>query len=128
MRSGKLHRLGHRNVTDWDGAADTRLATYGTLAPGRVNHHRLAGLKGRWRQGTVRGRLVDAGWGAALGYPGLVLDPLGPVVEVHLFESPELPDHWPRLDAFEGTGYRRVVAPVRTADGELAAWIYVVAA
>ncbi len=66
--------------------------------------------------------------GAALGYPGLVLDPLGPVVEVHLFESLELPDHWARLDAFEGTGYRRVVTPVRTADGELMAWIYVVAA
>jgi gamma-glutamylcyclotransferase (GGCT)/AIG2-like uncharacterized protein YtfP len=115
-------------MTGRDKAADTRLATYGTLAPGRVNHHRLAGLKGRWQQGTVRGRLVDAGWAAALGYPGLVLDPLGPVVEVYLFESAELPDHWPRLDEFEGTGYRRVVTQVRTADGELDAWIYVTAA
>ena len=51
-----------------------------------------------------------------------------PVIEVHLFESAELPDHWPRLDAFEGTGYRRVVTQVRTADGELDAWIYVIAA
>ena len=109
-------------------AADTRLATYGTLAPGRVNHHRLAGLKGQWQQGTVRGRLAGAGWAAALGYPGLVLDPLGPVVEVYLFESAELPDHWPRLDEFEGPGYRRVVTQVRTADGELDAWIYVIAA
>lgn len=25
---------------------DHRLATYGTLAPGRVNHHQLAGLAG----------------------------------------------------------------------------------
>ena len=112
----------------WDRATDTRFATYGTLAPGRVNHQKLAGLNGRWQQGTVRGRLVDAGWGAALGYPGLVLDPLGPVVEVYLFESLELPDHWPRLDEFEGTGYRRVVTQVRTADGELNAWIYVIAA
>ena len=110
-----------------DRAADTRFATYGTLAPGRVNHHQLAGLKGRWQQGTVRGRLVDAGWAAALGHPGLVLDPLGPVVEVYLFESAELPDHWPRLDEFEGTGYRRVVTQVHTADGELDAWIYVTA-
>jgi gamma-glutamylcyclotransferase (GGCT)/AIG2-like uncharacterized protein YtfP len=109
-------------------AADTRLATYGTLAPGRANHHQLAGLKGRWQQGTVRGRLAEAGWGAALGYPGLVLDPLGPAVEVHLFQSAELPDHWPRLDEFEGTGYRRVVTKVRTADGELEAWIYELAA
>ena len=67
-------------------------------------------------------------WAVALGYPGQMLDPLGPVVEVHLFESAELPDHWPRLDAFEGTGYRRVVTQVCTADRELAAWIYVVAA
>lgn len=113
---------------DRDSATDTRLATYGTLAPGRVNHHRLAGLNGRWRQGTVRGRLVDAGWGAALGCPGLVLDPRGAVVEVHLFESLDLLERWPRLDAFEGTGYRRVVTPVRTADGDLPAWIYVLAA
>ena len=115
-------------MTGRDRAADTRLATYGTLAPGRVNHHRLAGLKGQWQQGTVRGRLADAGWGAALGYPGLILDPLGPVVEVYLFKSEELPDHWPRLDEFEGPGYRRVVTQVRTADGELDAWIYVIAA
>ena len=115
-------------VTGRDRAADTRLATYGTLAPGRVNHQRLAGLEGRWQKGTVRGRLVDAGWGAALGYPGLVLDPQAPLVEVDLFESADLPDHWPRLDAFEGAGYQRVVTPVRTADGELDAWIYVIAA
>lgn len=112
-------------MTGSDGAADTRLATYGTLAAGRDNHHQLAALTGQWRQGTVRGRLSDAGWAAAFGYPGLVLDPLGSLVEVHLFESAELPNHWQRLDAFEGSGYRRVVTQVRTADGELEAWIYV---
>jgi gamma-glutamylcyclotransferase (GGCT)/AIG2-like uncharacterized protein YtfP len=127
MKLGSFTGSGVR-MTGWDRAADTRLATYGTLAPGRVNHHQLAGLKGRWQQGTVRGRLVDAGWGAALGHPGLVLDPLGPVVEVYLFESAELPDNWSRLDEFEGTGYRRVVTQVRTANGELDAWIYVIAA
>ena len=106
--------------------AETRLATYGTLAPGRVNHGQLAELEGVWREGTVMGRLVEAGWGAALGYPGLILDPAGPAVEVHLFESAELPDHWPRLDAFEGPGYRRDVTQVTTEDGVLAAWIYVI--
>jgi gamma-glutamylcyclotransferase (GGCT)/AIG2-like uncharacterized protein YtfP len=84
-------------------------------------------LKGRWRQGTVRGRLVDSGWGAALGFPGLLLDPQGAAVEVHVLESPELPEHWARLDAFEGPGYRRVVTQVATAGGALDAWIYVVA-
>jgi gamma-glutamylcyclotransferase (GGCT)/AIG2-like uncharacterized protein YtfP len=109
-------------------AETTRLAIYGTLAPGRANHHQLAALKGKWQQGTVRGRLVDAGWGAALGSPGLNLDPEGPVVEVYLFESADLPDHWPRLDAFEGPGYERVMTRVQTADGEVDAWIYVIAA
>ena len=107
-------------------SAATRLATYGTLAPGRANHHQLAELKGEWRQGTVRGRLVEAGWGAELGYPGLILDPSGDVINVYVFESPELPDHWPRLDAFEGAGYRRVVTQVSTAEGDLDASIYVV--
>ena len=127
VKRGSFSGAGIR-MTAWDRAADTRLATYGTLAPGRVNHHQLTGLQGQWQQGTVRGRLADAGWAAALGYRGLVLDPLGPVVEVYLFESADLPDHWPRLDAFEGTGYRRVVTQVRTSDGELDAWIYVLAA
>ena len=104
----------------------SRLATYGTLAPGRVNHHQLADLAGHWRPGTVRGRLVEAGWGAAHGYPGLILDPSGEDVEVHLFESADLADHWPRLDAFEGPGYRRVVTQVATEDGALEASIYVI--
>ncbi len=109
-------------------SADTRLATYGTLAPGRVNHHQLAELKGIWRRGTVRGRLITAGWGAKLGYPGLVLDTSGAAIEVDVFESPELPGHWLRLDAFEGSGYRRVVTQVSAANGELDASIYVVEA
>ena len=107
-----------------DLSALMRLATYGTLAPGRVNHAKLADLTGRWRQGMVRGRLVEAGWGADLGFPGLVLDPAGQAVEVSLFESADLPDHWARLDAFEGPGYRRVVTRVATPDGEVEASIY----
>jgi gamma-glutamylcyclotransferase (GGCT)/AIG2-like uncharacterized protein YtfP len=108
-------------------APDTRLATYGSLSPGQVNHHEVAMLKGHWRRGTVRGNRIEAGWGSTLGFPGLVLDPAGPIVDVHLFESPDLPDHWTRLDDFEGPGYRRVATQVRTADGEVSAWIYVIA-
>jgi gamma-glutamylcyclotransferase (GGCT)/AIG2-like uncharacterized protein YtfP len=108
-------------------AADTRLATYGTLSPGQRNHHQLAGLEGRWRRGTVRGRLGAAGWAAPLGFPALVLDSAGPLVDVHLFESSDLPDHWSRLDDFEGAEYRRVVTQVSTSDGDVPAWIYVLA-
>ena len=103
----------------------TRLATYGTLAPGRPNHHQLDGLAGRWLPGRVHGRLVKTGWGAELGFPALVLDPAGAAVEVQLFESADLPEHWSRLDSFEGSGYRRVVTSVETAEGELMASIYV---
>jgi gamma-glutamylcyclotransferase (GGCT)/AIG2-like uncharacterized protein YtfP len=108
-------------------APDTRLAVYGTLAPGRVNHHQISALAGTWQRGTVRGQLFSSGWGAALGFPGLLLDPLGPSVEVDLFESAELPEHWKRLDEFEGRGYRRVVTTVNTEGGERSAWIYVLA-
>jgi gamma-glutamylcyclotransferase (GGCT)/AIG2-like uncharacterized protein YtfP len=112
-----------------DQGADTRLAVYGTLAPGQPNHGQLAGLRGHWRAGSVRGKLTPAGWAAAAGYPGLVLDPAGPDVRVQLFESPELPAHWARLDEFEGREYRRVATRVRTAEGdEVDAWIYVLAA
>ena len=106
---------------------DTRLATYGTLAPGRPNHGQLAGLSGRWLAGRVRGSLVQEGWGAELGYPGLILDAGGPLVEVDVFESSALPHHWHRLDAFEGPGYRRVATDVSTAEGVLPASIYVLA-
>ena len=114
-------------MTDRDASADTRLAVYGSLAPGRPNHQQLAGLAGRWRHGTVRGRLNLAGWGASIGYPGLALDPAGPVVDVQLFESPELPGHWARLDEFEGADYRRALTRVSTPDGDVDAWIYVIA-
>jgi gamma-glutamylcyclotransferase (GGCT)/AIG2-like uncharacterized protein YtfP len=103
---------------------DHRLATYGTLAPGRVNHHQLVGLTGEWTTGAVRGRLIETGWGAALGYPALVLDEAGDLVEVHLFTSAYLPEHWDRLDAFEGAEYRRGEVLVETSEGTVAAWIY----
>lgn len=109
------------------GAPDTRLAIYGTLAPGRVNHHQISALTGKWRRGTVKGKLFPSGWGAALGFPGLILDPLGSVVDVHLFESADLPEHWVRLDEFEGSGYQRVVTTVTTEESEQRAWIYVLA-
>ena len=106
---------------------ETRLATYGTLAPGRQNHGELADLPGRWFVGHVRGSLVDSGWGAKLGFPALILDPGGASIEVCVFESDALPDHWHRLDAFEGPGYSRVTVDVSTPDGVLSASIYVLA-
>jgi gamma-glutamylcyclotransferase (GGCT)/AIG2-like uncharacterized protein YtfP len=86
----------------------------------------LAGLRGDWRAGTVRGRLTQFGWGAAQGYPGLRLDPEGPEVAVQVFASDDLPAHWARLDVFEGDQYRRVTVEVSTPDGPITAQLYAV--
>jgi gamma-glutamylcyclotransferase (GGCT)/AIG2-like uncharacterized protein YtfP len=101
-----------------------RLAVYGTLMPGQSNHHHVAGIAGTWSRGTVRGVLHPTSWGAALGYPGIVLDPDGDGVPVHVLESVDLPHHWPRLDDFEGPGYRRVVTSATTEAGSVCVSIY----
>lgn len=102
-----------------------RLFVYGTLAPGRSNAHVLAGLDGTWEPGTVRGVLFPEGWGAAQGYPGLVLDPSAEPVRGLVFTSAQLAHEWPRIDAFEGAGYRRVVAQVLLdGGGRVPAFLY----
>ena len=107
-------------------ALPQRLFVYGTLAPGQPNEHRLAGLGGRWRPASVRGRLYPEGWGAALGYPGIVLDEAGPWVDGHLFESERLASTWEALDDFEGEGYRRIATTVTFRDGSTTtAFVYV---
>ena len=100
------------------------LAVYGTLRPGGSNHGQVANLTGTWIEGTVRALLYPTGAGAATGYPGIVLDPHGDVVSVHLLVSTELTHHWARLDTFEGAGYRRVLAEVSTRIGPVTANIY----
>ena len=102
-----------------------RLFVYGTLAPGKPNAHVLADVPGRWEPATVRGRMVQAGWGAATGYPAIVPAEDGIEVPGFVFTSPELAAHWPRLDAFEGEDYRRVLTPARLADGTVVdAYVY----
>lgn len=88
-----------------------RLFVYGTLAPGRPNAHVLADVPGSWQAATVRGTRVARGWGAAVGYPGLVPSAdgeSGGVVHGFVFTSPALGAQWRRLDEFEGDGYARV--------------------
>ena len=75
-------------------------------------------------QGSVRGELVAEGWGADDGFPGIVLDDDAGIIQVFVFESTELPDHWDRLDDFEGPGYRRQAVEVETDEGRVAAFIY----
>lgn len=93
------------------------LFVYGSLAPGQSNAHVLAQVPGDWTPATVTGVLRQEGWGAALGYPGLVLDATGAEVRGMIFSSAQLCEHWERLDAFEGDGYERVVTCARLDDG-----------
>ena len=92
----------------------TRLAVYGTLAPGRPNHHVVAPLGGEWTRGVIEGDLFPVGWGATLGYPAFRPRAGGNAVEVQVLSSPLLPTAWPGLDHFEGPGYRRILVPVFT--------------
>ena len=102
-----------------------RLFVYGTLAPGRPNEHVLADVPGEWEPATVTGTLLPEGWGAAEGYPGIVLDAHGAEVAGLLFSSEKLAENWARLDEFEGDGYERVLTTVKREDGTaVGAYIY----
>ena len=86
----------------------------------------LADVHGSWQPATVRGRLLRQGWGAAVGFPGIVLDGDGPEVDGMLLSSEELIENWERLDQFEGDGYERVQASVNLRGSETTvAHIYV---
>ncbi|MEL6449352.1 MAG: gamma-glutamylcyclotransferase family protein [Pseudomonadota bacterium] len=102
-----------------------RLFIYGTLAPGRSNHHEMADIPGDWQPATLRGRLYEEGWGAASGYPAIVPGEDGEPVAGFVFSSDHLGDHWARLDAFEGEGYSREQVTVTLQDGtRLEAFVY----
>ena len=90
----------------------TRLAVYGSLRPGKENAHVLRDLHGTWDDGYVHGTLHASGWGAILGYPALRLRDDGDPVPVHVLSDERLPEHWTRIDTFEGQEYCRVLAPV----------------
>ena len=47
----------------------SRLFVYGTLAPGRSNAHMLSHIAGSWQKASIRGRLVQEGWGASRASP-----------------------------------------------------------
>jgi gamma-glutamylcyclotransferase (GGCT)/AIG2-like uncharacterized protein YtfP len=88
------------------------LAVYGSLAPGRPNHHVVVPLGGTWTHGVVEGDLFAEGWGATLGYNAFRPRVGGTAVAVQVFTSPALVSAWPALDDFEGADYRRILVPV----------------
>ena len=100
---------------------DRRLFVYGTLAPGEENAHVVAHCRGDWKRASVTGRLVNTGWGAALGFPALQTDPEGERVAGWLLQSDDLPESWSALDEFEGEAYRRSLVMVELESGETVA-------
>jgi gamma-glutamylcyclotransferase (GGCT)/AIG2-like uncharacterized protein YtfP len=108
---GSDARRAERRLDDLFGTSHT-LAVYGTLAPGRPNHHVVAPLGGEWTEGLIEGDLLPVGWGADLGYPGFRPRAGGDAVAVWVLTAPLLASAWPDLDRFEGEGYRRILVPV----------------
>ena len=72
-----------------------RIRHYGT------KQHILKDLVGTWEYSTVKGRLYQEGWGAQMGYPGVILDNEGQTIQGSIFSSPELSKKWEFLDDFE---------------------------
>ncbi len=99
--------------------ASRRLAVYGSLTPGEVNHHAIADLPGTWEDGIVTGVLQPPE--STSHFPALRWRAGGPPVAARLFVSDALPAQWGRLDAFEGTAYRRILVPVHSESGALIA-------
>ncbi len=103
-----------------------RLFIYGSLQPGGPNEHVLAEIGGDWEPAVVKGNLLEEGWGASMGYPGLVIDERGNDVHGHVFASSNLSAKWSYLDQLEGEEYERTVASVTLLSGEqVQAHIYV---
>ena len=94
------------------------LFVYGSLQPGGPNEHVLSAIGGEWSRATVKGYLKENGWGARLGYPGLVLDETGPDISGHVLSSPDIGDILDELDRFEGEDYERVETSVTLESAE----------
>lgn len=105
------------------------LFVYGTLAPSRPNHHIMTPIpNGEWQSAHTFGDLLPNGWGASLGYPALIPNANGQRIDGFIFSSPELQNHWDRLDKFEGDGYDRVVITAYLENGEMVqAFVYALA-
>lgn len=88
------------------------LAVYGSLMPGKENHHVVAHIAGFWHTGYIKGYFEDGGWSMGTGYPSIIWDPAGVSIPVSVLVSDYLPQHWSRLDYFEGDAYQRILIPV----------------
>lgn len=101
------------------------LFVYGTLMPNCPNGHVLEEIKGKYVPATVKGKLIDAGWSASMGYPGIRLDEGDDTIHGYLFYSSNLINHWDYLDEFEGAEFERTAVKVERYDElEVNSYIY----
>ncbi|RKY39559.1 MAG: hypothetical protein DRP85_09720 [Candidatus Makaraimicrobium thalassicum] len=98
------------------GSPGNRLAVYGTLRPGESNHRVIAGIKGEWISGFVRGRMEEY-----YGFPFFVPDARSGTVPVEVLTSSELCNSWAAIDRFEGRWYDRSLIPILDSNGEVLA-------
>ncbi len=92
------------------------LFVYGTLMPNCPNGHILEEVVGKFVPATIQGKLIDAGWSASMGYPGIRLDVGTDTIHGFLFYSSNLINHWDRLDDFEGAEFERTPVTVERYD------------
>ena len=92
------------------------LFVYGTLMPNCPNAYFLENIVGKFIPATVQGKLVDAGWSASMGYPGIRLDKKRDTIHGFLFYSSNLINHWDSLDEFEGEEFVRTSVTVERYD------------
>lgn len=102
----------------------SRLLAYGTLAPGQPNHVLVESLDGEWSRCSVEASIEERA-----GLPVLSWQPgSGAVVEAVFLESRELAANWQRLDAFEGSRYRRRLLPASPLEDNRGSGVIVVSA
>ena len=106
----------------------TALIIYGSLAPGEANHHIISHINGIWLKGFIEGKIIDNGWSTRTGYPEFQRHQDGDqaTVEVLVFMSEDLDQHWDHLDEFEGTeAYQRSTISCELEGGQkVEAFIY----
>lgn len=90
--------------------------------PGERFHGEVAEIPGSWRRVTLPGRIDHSG-----PYPVYQPSNDGTTCPAWVLESEALAQHWARLDAFEGDGYRRVTVNVDLDGALVTAQIYVAA-
>ena len=101
------------------------LFVYGTLMPNCPNSYVLENIVGKFVPATVKGKLIDAGWSASMGYPGIRLEMGNDTIHGFLFYSDNLINHWENLDIFEGVEFSRTPVIVERYDEvEVQTYIY----